>query len=81
MGRYKEAFADKAIMTPMPKHSVPQGVLVPADADNPAPRAWGDRHLQNLVHWNEAKRGGHFPALEVPELYAADIRAFHQLVG
>ena len=77
---YKEAFADKEIMTPMPKHSVPQGVLVPADADNPAPRAWGDRHLQNLVHWNEAKRGGHFPALEVPELYAVDIRAFHQLV-
>ena len=58
---YKEAFADPEIMTPMPKHDVPQGVLVPAQVDNPAPRAWGDRHLQNLVHWTEAGRGGHFP--------------------
>jgi hypothetical protein len=65
----------------MPKHRVPQGVLVPADADNPAPRAWGERNLQNLVHWNEARRGSHFPALEVPELLASDIRAFHRVIS
>jgi pimeloyl-ACP methyl ester carboxylesterase len=73
---YKEAFADREFMSPMPKHGVPQGVLVPGDADNPAPRAWGERNLQNLVRWNEARRGGHFPALEVPDVLAADIRGF-----
>ena len=49
---------------------------MPADSDLPAPRAWGERHLQNLVRWNEAKKGGHFPALEVPQLLADDIRGF-----
>ncbi|MCY0997370.1 epoxide hydrolase [Myxococcus sp. MISCRS1] len=74
---YKEAFADQELLAPMPRHDVKQGVLVPADVDNPAPRAWGERHLQNLVHWTEARLAGHFPALEAPEHYAADLRAFH----
>ena len=64
-------------MSLMPRHDVPQGVLVPADCDLPAPRAWGERNLQNLIRWNEARRGGHFPALEVPDVLADDIRAFH----
>jgi pimeloyl-ACP methyl ester carboxylesterase len=75
---YKEASGDREFMAPMPRHNVPQGVLVPADSDLPAPRAWAERHLQNLARWNEAKRGGHFPALEVPELLAEDIRGFAQ---
>ena len=75
---YKEAFADQEFAAPMPGHKVPQGVLVPAECDLPAPRAWGERHLQNLVHWNDARQGGHFPALEVPEVLASDIRAFRR---
>ena len=74
---YREVFSDFAMMAPMPDHAVPQGVLAPTSADLPAPRAWGERHLQNLVHWREAPRGGHFPALEVPDILADDIRAFH----
>jgi pimeloyl-ACP methyl ester carboxylesterase len=77
---YKEAFADQEFMSPMPQHGVPQGVLVPADADNPAPRAWGERNLQNLVHWTEARQAGHFPALEAPDHLAADIRAFYDAI-
>lgn len=73
---YKEAMADPDIMAPMPRHAVPQGVLVPAEVDNPAPRDWGDRHLQNLVHWNKVEVG-HFPALEKPDALATDIRAFY----
>ncbi|WP_020390529.1 epoxide hydrolase family protein [Kribbella catacumbae] len=30
----------------------------------------------NIVRWTEFARGGHFPALEEPELLVADIRAF-----
>lgn len=78
---YKEAFADQELMMPLPRHDVKQGVLVPADVDNPAPRAWGERHLQNLVYWNEARQAGHFPALECSEHYAADIRAFYGAIS
>jgi len=31
-------------------------------------------------HWTEMPRGGHFAAMEQPELLAADIRAFFRLV-
>jgi pimeloyl-ACP methyl ester carboxylesterase len=38
------------------------------------------RHIaertNNLVRWTEYPRGGHFPALEVPDLLVTDIRAF-----
>ncbi|MGW0247371.1 hypothetical protein ACWDYH_12100 [Nocardia goodfellowii] len=30
----------------------------------------------NVAHWSEFFSGGHFPALEVPELLAGDIREF-----
>ena len=30
----------------------------------------------NVVRWTSHPRGGHFAALEVPELLAADVRAF-----
>ncbi|MGA6207110.1 epoxide hydrolase family protein [Nocardia testacea] len=43
----------------------------------------GDDAIRDLVdpgghveHWSEFGRGGHFPAMEVPELLAPDIRAF-----
>ncbi len=29
-----------------------------------------------LAYWNEHDAGGHFPALEVPDLYVGDVRAF-----
>ena len=31
---------------------------------------------QRLPYWNEHDAGGHFPAMEVPELYVGDLRAF-----
>jgi epoxide hydrolase len=29
-----------------------------------------------FVHWSEHDRGGHFPAMEVPDVFVADLRAF-----
>ncbi len=43
--------------------------------DTPPPRALAERTLR-IERWTEMPRGGHFPALEVPELYAADLQAF-----
>jgi pimeloyl-ACP methyl ester carboxylesterase len=40
-----------------------------------APRALLERSF-NLVRWTEQPRGGHFAALEQPELFADDVRAF-----
>ena len=30
----------------------------------------------NTMHWSEFDRGGHFPAMEVPDLLVGDVRAF-----
>jgi pimeloyl-ACP methyl ester carboxylesterase len=38
------------------------------------------RHIlerrHNITHWTEYSRGGHFAALEAPDLLVDDIRAF-----
>jgi pimeloyl-ACP methyl ester carboxylesterase len=73
---YKEAFADQELPKKAPRHNVPHAILLPPN-DNPAPRAWGERNLWNIVRWTELREGGHFPALEIPETMAHDIRAFH----
>ena len=39
------------------------------------PRAWAGR-LYNIQHWEIQPKGGHFAALEVPELLATDLRTF-----
>lgn len=74
---YKESFADYELLLPLAKHDIPQGVLLPR-VDLPAPRAWGERHIQNLIRWSVPGKGGHFPALEIPDLLAEDIRGFYQ---
>ena len=73
---YKEAFADPELSRKAPRHDVPHAILL-LPADNPAPRAWGERNLWNIVRWTELPSGGHFPALEETEAMAHDIRAFH----
>ncbi len=44
------------------------------------PRSW-TRRLYHLVQWRVHSRGGHFPALEVPELLLGDLREFALLNG
>lgn len=48
--------------------------LFPQDISHP-PRQWAERFF-NVERWTEMPRGGHFAALEEPELLAADIRAW-----
>ncbi|GAA0607379.1 epoxide hydrolase [Kribbella sandramycini] len=58
---------------PHPKSAVPTGVAVfPTD---PAIRRVLDRR-HDITHWSEFTRGGHFAALEAPDLLVADIREF-----
>ncbi|HEV7650377.1 MAG TPA: hypothetical protein VGP26_19695 [Actinophytocola sp.] len=47
---------------------------------NPGIRRLAERD-DDIVHWTEYDRGGHFAAMEVPELLAADIRTFFATVA
>jgi pimeloyl-ACP methyl ester carboxylesterase len=39
-------------------------------------RPLAERDNDNIVHWTELDRGGHYAALEVPELLVGDLRTF-----
>ncbi|WGW13220.1 epoxide hydrolase [Saxibacter everestensis] len=55
------------------RSEVPSGVAVfPGDLGI---RPIAERE-NNVVHWSEFERGGHFPAMEVPELLVGDVRTF-----
>jgi pimeloyl-ACP methyl ester carboxylesterase len=60
---------------------VPVGcVLFPKEINVP-PRQWVEAQFgTNLIHWTQMPRGGHFAAMEVPELLVEDIRAFFRKV-
>lgn len=51
------------------------GVAVFAD-DFQTIRVFAERDNSNIVHWSRFEQGGHFAALEVPQVVVADIRAF-----
>lgn len=72
---YSEARAKLLHLEPGQRVTVPTGVVrLPREIPMP-PRSWVERAF-NLRHWTSLARGGHFAALEVPELLAEDIRAF-----
>ncbi|HEV2913909.1 MAG TPA: epoxide hydrolase [Pyrinomonadaceae bacterium] len=55
--------------------TVPTALAIfPKDIDRP-PREWAERSY-NVERWTMMPRGGHFAAMEEPELLAQDIRAF-----
>jgi pimeloyl-ACP methyl ester carboxylesterase len=43
------------------------------------PRAWVERRY-NVVHWTDMPRGGHFAAMEQPELFVRDLREFFRAI-
>lgn len=52
----------------------PTGVAQFKDIARPT-REWAEQHY-NIVQWNEFDRGGHFAALEEPEILIGEIRRF-----
>ena len=68
---YKEGQASWGNQTQ--RSEVPSGVAVfPGDVGI---RSIAERD-HNVVHWSEFERGGHFPAMEVPEVLVGDVRTF-----
>jgi len=39
------------------------------------PRSWIEDTYSTLIHYGEADKGGHFAALEQPEILVSEIRA------
>jgi hypothetical protein len=56
--------------------SVPTGVArYPKEEILRFPRPWVEQQY-HVTHWAEMPRGGHFAAMEQPELFVDDLRAF-----
>jgi pimeloyl-ACP methyl ester carboxylesterase len=71
------------------RDEVPTGVVRPLGPDEriqvpaavalfdyPCPREWAERAYGDLRRFTDMARGGHFPAMEEPELLAEDLREF-----
>jgi pimeloyl-ACP methyl ester carboxylesterase len=71
---YYEVAHDPGWVKPKPKNAVPTGVLVSATQDVTI-RRWADRE-NHIVRWTDLEHGGHFAALEAPDVFVADLRAF-----
>ncbi|WP_097272742.1 epoxide hydrolase family protein [Streptomyces sp. TLI_55] len=57
-----------------PKVSLPVAVTAfPKDIPR-VPRSWIEDTYSNLIHYTEADKGGHFAALEQPEILVSEIR-------
>lgn len=74
MRLYREArLAGRDDVTP--RVEVPTGVARYPREVLRYPRAWVERRY-NVTHWAEMPRGGHFAAMEQPELFVGDVRDF-----
>ena len=72
---YKENQSYTWTMERDEKVQVPTGVAAfPVEISRP-PKEWGERSY-NLQRWTPMPRGGHFAALEEPQLLGEDIREF-----
>ncbi|MFY9929401.1 MAG: epoxide hydrolase family protein, partial [Streptosporangiaceae bacterium] len=72
---YKEAAASWG--APVARSAVPTGMAVfPGDATI---RVFAERE-HNIIQWSEFSRGGHFAALQAPDLLVQDIRGFFRKV-
>ncbi len=58
---------------------VPTGVAIFPAEIYLAPRAWVES-AYDLRHWTMMSEGGHFAALEKPDLYVEDVRNFYRLL-
>jgi pimeloyl-ACP methyl ester carboxylesterase len=56
--------------------TIPFAISVFPDELYQAPRSWAERaYPNNLIHYNQLDRGGHFAAWEQPDLFSAEMRA------
>ncbi|WP_205245698.1 hypothetical protein [Devosia naphthalenivorans] len=71
---YYENAHDPEAWSPKPNSGVPTGVAV-FFRDEVAIRRFGEAG-NTIVRWTELESGGHFAAMEVPQVWAAEVAAF-----
>jgi pimeloyl-ACP methyl ester carboxylesterase len=71
---YESMHSGAGGVAPLP---TPTGVA--AFAEDVAIRRYGEQ-ANNIVHWSDFDRGGHFAAMEVPDLFVGDVRTFFRKV-
>lgn len=80
---YRGLFEDQsgAPVLPGARIEKPMGLArFPVDIIPMPPRSLVER-MMNVVHWSEMAEGGHFAALERPDLLVAEINAFAKVAG
>jgi epoxide hydrolase len=75
---YYETLHDPTAKKRKVRNKVPTGVALSLTQDVTI-RRWAERE-NNIVHWTEFDHGGHFAALEVPELLVDDMREFFRKI-
>jgi pimeloyl-ACP methyl ester carboxylesterase len=68
---YYESFAKDFVRIPL---DLPVAVSVFKGDFFTPPKVWGDETYSKLFYWNEVPKGGHFAALEQPDLFVAELR-------
>jgi len=68
---YYESFAKDFARMPL---DLPVAVSIFKGDFFAPPKTWGDQTYSKLFYWNEVPKGGHFAALEQPELFVAELR-------
>ena len=72
---YYESRQSPLVLSPANRVEVPTAIAkFPVEISRP-PREWAERGY-NVQRWTEMPSGGHFAAMEEPELLSEDIRAF-----
>jgi pimeloyl-ACP methyl ester carboxylesterase len=79
---YKAGPAEgSALLRPGQKVTVPTAYSeYPIDVLPDTPRSWAERGY-NIARWRIMEKGGHFAAMEEPELFADDVRAAFAEMG
>jgi pimeloyl-ACP methyl ester carboxylesterase len=76
---YRETMQGGALVEAVPFIDAPTGVARFPKEILRWPRSWVE-HQYNLTHWTAMPRGGHFAAMEQPELFVDDVRRFFRTV-
>jgi epoxide hydrolase len=77
---YWETMHSGVLKEPLEYVGVPTGVArFPKEEVLRFPRSWVEQRY-NVTHWTVMPRGGHFAAMEQPELFVKDLRTFFRTV-
>jgi|ERR1700677_44048 pimeloyl-ACP methyl ester carboxylesterase len=75
IGSSFRSYYNDRVVSPLPIITVPTGIS-PTPEDAGYPREYAERTYSDIRQWRELRRGGHFLALEVPEVLVRDLPDF-----